>query len=89
MDGVFVRDLPASEMELLLKDAEQRLNDEDKTFIEDLFHKLICDEKGEQFEDLVDQPYDVIMHVVPMNMLMTILAAIPKAVNPTGVDLGN
>ena len=89
VDGVYIRDLPMAEFETLFKDAEERLNGEDKSFIVELFRDVICDEKGEVFEDLVDADYDYIVSALSANLMFDIIYSIPKAVLPKGADLGN
>lgn len=88
VDGVYIKDLPIAQVEALFKNADQRLAEEDQTFVLDIFNNLICDENGEQFEDLIDADFETLSQLLTMSFLWDIVSAIPKALSPGGVELG-
>ena len=88
-DGIFVRDLPIKQFEAMFKGAEERLENEDPTVIEEIFQNLICDEKGDVFEDLDGATFDKITEIIPVNLMYEIVQSIPGAITPAGADMGN
>ena len=89
VEGVYIRDLPMKQFEAMFKDADKRLAEEDHTFVTDIFQHLVCDADGNPFEDLVDVNYETLTELLSINTMFAIIHAIPKAVVPEGVDLGN
>ena len=89
VEGVFVRDLPIAEYETRFKDADKKLEEENKEFILMIFEDIVCDGNGEPFEDLVGIEYDDLAKLLSLNTIFEIIHSIPKAIVPDGVDLGN
>lgn len=89
VEGVFIKDLPAKQFEIMFKDADKQLEEENKDFVVKIFKELICDKDGNPFEDLVDVDYDGLTEILSLKTLHDIIYSIPKAVVPAGVDLGN
>ena len=41
VEGVYIRDLPMKQFEEMFKDADERLASEDKSFVVEIFQKLV------------------------------------------------
>ena len=87
--GVYIRDLPIKEYEERFKDADKKLDEENKDFVIMIFKDIVCDAKGNAFEDLVDVDYEGLSELLSLNTIFEIIHSIPKAIVPAGVDLGN
>ena len=89
VEGVFLRDLPIKEYEERFKDADKKLEDENNDFVLMIFKDIVCDAKGNPFEDLVDVDYEGLHDLLSLNTIFDIIHSIPEAIAPKGVDLGN
>ena len=81
VDGVFVRNLPAKQVEEKFGNIQAQMETDPENVIASLFKNLICDEDGEAFEDC--DSFDAITEVLPMNTIHAIMNAIPKALMPS------
>ena len=85
VDGVFVRNLPAKQVEEQFGNIQLQMETDPEAVISSLFKDLICDEDGVAFEDC--DSFDAITSVLPMNTIHAILNAIPKALMPSDANV--
>lgn len=94
LPGVYVRDLPAKQVEELFKSApkeaidNEEVNEESSDFISRIFQELICDADAKVFEDLVDADAEKISSLLSLNVMWSIMKEAPEALLPQGLDLG-
>lgn len=86
VDGIFIHNMPAKQMQDIFGGLNERLADEPEAVIVELFTKLICDDKGDAFEDVGS--YDAILEVLSLKDIQEIMVGITKAMNPNAKDLG-
>lgn len=85
IDGIFIQNMPAKQMQDLFGNMETRLGEEPEVVVVDLFSKLICDEEGNAFEDV--STYDEIISALSMKDIQEIMTAITTTVSPSGSDV--
>lgn len=96
LPGAYVRDLPAKQLESLFKPFENmeepgeddEMTDAHSNMILAMFNTLVCDDKGEPFEDLIDVDIDELSSVLSVTLLWDIVNEIPMKLLPQGVDMG-
>lgn len=81
IEGIFIRDMPAAEIEAKFSNMAEELQKEPETVITRLFTDLICDETGESFEDC--QTFEGITETLSVATINAIVNAIPLAMMPT------
>jgi hypothetical protein len=86
VDGIFIHNMPAKQMQDIFGNMNERLKTEPETVILELFTKLICDDKGETFEDVAT--YDAILEVLSLKDIQEIMTGIAETMNPSNKDLG-
>jgi hypothetical protein len=86
VDGIFIHNMPAKQMQEIFGNMNERLKTEPETVILELFTKLICDDKGETFEDVAT--YDAILEVLSLKDIQEIMTGIAETMNPSNKDLG-
>lgn len=86
IDGIYIKNLPAKHMQELFGSIEARLAEDPEVVIVELFNELICDEKGDVFDDVAT--YDEIIGAVSLKDIYEIMSGIATTVNPTAADLG-
>ena len=86
VDGIFIHNMPAKQMQDIFGNMNERLKTEPETVILELFTKLICDDKGETFEDVAT--YDSILEVLSLKDIQEIMTGIAETMNPSNKDLG-
>ena len=86
VDGIFIHNMPAKKMQDIFGDMNERLKTEPETVILELFTKLICDDKGEPFEDVAS--YEAILEVLSLKDIQEIMTGIAETMNPSAKDLG-
>ena len=86
VDGIFIHNMPAKQMQDIFCNMNERLKTEPETVILELFTKLICDDKGETFEDVAT--YDSILEVLSLKDIQEIMTGIAETMNPSNKDLG-
>jgi len=86
VDGIFIHNMPAKKMQDIFGNMEERLSKEPENVIVELFNKLICDDKGETFEDVAT--YDAILEVLSLKDIQGIMSGIAETMNPNAKDLG-
>lgn len=84
--GVFVRNLPAKQLQDIFGNLTERLEKEPEVVIVELFGSLVCDENGDTFEDVGS--YDAIMEVLSLRDIEQIMTAVAGAMGPGQKDLG-
>jgi hypothetical protein len=86
VEGIFIHNMPAKQMQDIFGNMNERLKTEPETVILELFTKLICDDKGETFEDVAT--YDAILEVLSLKDIQEIMTGIAETMNPSTKDLG-
>jgi hypothetical protein len=86
VEGIFIHNMPAKQMQDIFGNMNERLKTEPETVILELFTKLICDDKGETFEDVAT--YDAILEVLSLKDIQEIMTGIAETMNPSNKDLG-
>jgi hypothetical protein len=86
VEGIFIHNMPAKQMQDIFGNMNERLKTEPETVILELFTKLICDDKGETFEDVAT--YDSILDVLSLKDIQEIMTGIAETMNPSNKDLG-
>ena len=81
VDGVYVRNLPAKQVDEQFGNIQEQLETDPEAVIARLFKDLICDEDGVAFEDC--DSFEAITAILPMNTIHSILNAVPKALMPS------
>lgn len=86
VDGIYIHNMPAKQMQDIFGGLNERLTDEPEVVIVELFTKLICDDKGDTFEDVGS--YDAILEVLSLKDIQEIMLGISEAMNPNAKDVG-
>ena len=86
VDGIFISNMPAKQMQDIFGGLNERLAEEPEKVIVELFTKLICDDKGDMFEDVGS--YDAILEVLSLKDIQDIMTGIAETMNPNAKDLG-
>ena len=84
VEGIFIRDLPAKEIEDKFGDMAKELQEAPENVITRLFTDLLCDEAGEAFEDC--QTFEGITESLSVAAINDIINAIPVAMMPNASD---
>ena len=85
VEGVFVRNIPAKKAQDLFGDMDARIGTEAEAVIVELFNNLVCDDKGNTFDDV--ETFGAIMEVLSMVDIQEIMLAVAFAINPSAKDL--
>lgn len=80
VDGMFINNLPAKEMEEKFGNIQQSLLEDQNSVLVAIFSDLICDSEGKPFEDCSTP--DEIMAVLSVKDIQAILYAVTKALSP-------
>jgi hypothetical protein len=81
LDGVYMRSLPMSQMQEIIDGLSDATNENQNETIDTFFEKIIVDEKGEAFEDLLENKAT---DILPLNTIMEIITAFQGAITPSG-----
>jgi hypothetical protein len=81
LDGVYMRSLPMSQMQDIIEKLSEADNDNQVDVIDTFFEKIVVDENGEAFEDLVENKAS---DILPLNTIMEIITAFQGAIVPGG-----
>lgn len=86
VEGIYINNMPAKQMQDIFGSVNERLAEDPETVVVELFTKLICDDKGEQFEDV--GTYEAILEVLSLKDLQDIMRGIGETMNPNAKDVG-
>ena len=86
VEGIFIHNMPAKKMNDIFGSITERIKTEPDVVIVELFNQLICDDKGETFEDVAT--YDAILEVLSLKDIQGIMNGIAETMNPNAKDLG-
>jgi len=86
VEGIFIHNMPAKKMQDIFGSINERIKTEPDVVVVELFTKLICDDKGEPFEDV--GTYEDILEVLSVKDIQEIMSSIAETINPNAKDLG-
>jgi hypothetical protein len=81
LEGVYMRSLPMSQMQEIIEKLSETDNDNQEDTINSFFQKIVVDEEGNPFEDLVENKAT---DILPLNTIMEIITAFQGALIPGG-----
>tara|TARA_R110000787_G_scaffold2708_7_gene10490 strand:- start:1779 stop:2090 length:312 start_codon:yes stop_codon:yes gene_type:complete len=84
--GVFIRNLPAKVIDQKFGNIQEQLEEDQEKLIVSIFTDLICDSKGQTFEDC--DTFDAITGALSVTDIQAIIQAIPEAISPNPVSTG-
>lgn len=80
VNGVYIRDLPAKEIEAKFGNIAEEMQEKPEETITLLFNDLICDGEGETFDDVAT--FEEITDNLSVRAIHEIINAIPEALVP-------
>ena len=86
VEGIFIHNMPAKKMQDIFGSINERIKTEPEVVVVELFTKLICDDKGDPFEDV--GTYEDILEVLSVKDIQEIMSSIAETINPNAKDLG-
>ena len=86
VEGIYINNMPAKQMQDIFGSVNERLAEDPETVVVELFTKLVCDDQGEQFEDV--GTYEAILEVLSLKDLQDIMRGIGETMNPNAKDVG-